>query len=491
MILSNLPALQVVLPLLAAPVCSAIPARKLAWIFTCIVTSLSLVISLYLADQVSAGGAISYEMGNWKTPFGIEYNVDALSVFFLVLVSAIATITSIYSYSSLQNEIAQKKQPYFYTVFLLCFAGLLGIVITNDAFNLYVFLEISSLATYALISMGKDRRALFASFQYLILGTMGATFILIAVGLLYMMTGSLNISDIATKIPAISNTAPIQAALAFFTVGLALKIAIFPLHVWLTNAYTNAPSFVSAFLSATATKVAIYVLIRIFFTLFGYEFSFKDLPLPQILVILSLFAIIIGSLVAVFQGNVKRMLAYSSVAQIGYILLGISLATQEGLSASLMHLFNHSLAKAGLFMAVGCLALQTGSARLDSLHGIGKKMPITTAAFLISGLSLIGVPLTAGFISKWYLLQALIEQNLWHIFIALIVSSILALIYIWRVIEVAYFKDRVTDNNKIKEAPFLMLLPLWAITLLTIFFGLYSAPIVEFSQNAAQYLFNI
>lgn len=490
MILANLSALQVVVPLMAAPLCAVIPCRKLAWLFSCIITSVAAVISLALAyDVLSTGSVISYEMGNWPPPFGIEYRVDLLSAFVLVLVSGVGAITSIYAYSSVDAEIPQKKQPYFYALFLLCFAGLLGIVITNDAFNIYVFLEISSLATYALVSMGKDRRALMASFQYLVLGTIGATFILIAVGLLYMMTGTLNISDIAVRIPIVAHTVPVKAALAFFTVGLALKIAIFPLHVWLTNAYTNAPSFVVSFLSATATKVSIYVLIRVFFTLFGYKFSFEDLPLGHILMTLSLFAIFIGSLVAVFQHNVKRMLAYSSVAQIGYILLGVSLATQSGLTASLVHLFNHALAKAALFMVVGCVTLRTGGVRLDDFKGIGSRMPFTMAAFVVAGLSLFGLPMTAGFVSKWYLLVAVMEKGLWPVFVVIISSSVLALIYIWRIVEIAYFREKTEDIVKVEEAPLLMLVALWVMTLMSIVFGIYTSPVVGFASQVAGYLF--
>ena len=249
MIISNLPALQVVIPLLAAPVCAFLPTKRVAWLLVTVVSFLCLAISLQLAYQVFYSSPISYYMGGWKPPFGIEYRVDMLNSFVVVIVSSVAAITSIYSYNSIDNEVEKSKQPLFFSVFLLCFAGLLGICLTNDAFNIYVFLEISSLATYALIAMGKDRRALIASFEYLVLGTIGATFFLIGVGLLYMMTGTLNISDLSIRIaqsPLMLEMTPIRAAFAFLTVGLALKIAMFPLHLWLANAYTNAPSFVSA-----------------------------------------------------------------------------------------------------------------------------------------------------------------------------------------------------------------------------------------------------
>ncbi len=491
MILSNLPVLQVIIPLLAAPICALFPANRIAPIFTAIITFITLVIALTLASNTLETGSISYPMGGWKPPFGIEYNVDLLSSFILVLVSAVGFFSSIYAFKSVDAEIPRSKQPLFYSMFLLCFAGLLGITITNDAFNIYVFLEISSLATYALIAMGKDRRALLASLEYLILGTIGATFILIAVGFLYMMTGSLNISDIALRMPSLSDSIPVKAALAFFTIGLALKIAIFPLHLWLTNSYTNAPSFVSTFLSATATKVGIYVLIRVLFSLFGYEFSFKNLGLDKIVIVLGVFAIIIGAIAAVFQNNLKRLLAYSSVSQVGYIILGIGIASQTGLTASLIHVYGHALAKAALFMAAGCIMLQMGGVRLNKLQGVARKMPITMALFVISGLSLIGVPGTAGFISKWYLLQAAFEQQMWFIFAVIIFGSLLAVIYIWKIVEIAYFSKNLTDTRNVTEAPLLMLLPMAFLVLLTIIFGFYTQPIVGFASNTAEYLFNL
>lgn len=491
MLTSNLPALQVVLPLIGAPICALLPARKLAWGFATLVTWLVFAIALSLLFQVSSGEAISYEMGGWQPPFGIEYNVDKLSAFMLVLVSGIASVSMIYAKESVAREIDPERHATFYAVFLLCFTGLLGMIITNDAFNVYVFLEISSLATYALIAMGKDRRALMSSLEYLVLGTVGATFILIAVGLLYIMTGTLNISDLASRLPDLWNRLPVKAALAFFVIGLSLKIAVFPLHLWLTNAYTNAPSFVSAFLSATATKVSIYVLIRVLYTLFGAEFSFGVVFVDKVLIILAIFAIAVGSLVAVFQHNIKRMLAYSSVAQVGYIILGLSLASQMGVTAALVHTFNHALAKAALFMAVGCIAIRVGGVRLSDFKGIGQQMPLTSVAFVLAGLSLMGVPLTAGFVSKWYLLGALMEQQLWLVTGAVLLSSVLAVVYIWRVVEVLYFEQRKKTLPAVKEAPLLMLLSLWVLVGLSLVFGVFSAPVVGAATQAAEYVMGV
>ncbi len=491
MIYDNLPAIIVLLPLIAAPICAMLPSRAFAWPFVCIIAFMAFIVALELAFSVSGGRAISYAMGNWAAPFGIEYRVDMLNAFILVIVTGVASIVSIYSYDSISNEIDEEKQPLFYSAFLLCLSGLLGITITNDAFNIYVFLEISSLATYVLIAMGRDRRALVAAFEYLVLGTIGATFILISIGLLYMMLGTLNISDLGARISPVEYSTPVKAALAFFVVGVCLKIAIFPLHLWLANSYTNAPSVVSSFLSATATKVGIYVLIRILFDVFGPRFSLDSMKLGPIIMTLSLFAVFVGSFVAIFQKNIKRMLAYSSIAQIGYIMLGISLASGAGIAASMVYLFNHAIAKAALFMAAGCVMHKTGGVRLSDFRGIARRMPVTMGVFLVAGLSLIGIPFTGGFVSKLYLLQAMVEQELWVVVGAVVVSSLLALVYIWRIIEVAYFQASPHKDNKVNEAPASMLVPMVIMTALVIVFGVYPAPVISFAAGISEHLFGV
>lgn len=490
MIIANLPALQVIIPLLAAPICAVMPSKRLAWIWVCFVTFICLSISLKLAEIVLNGSPISYHMGGWRPPFGIEYRVDVLTAFVLIIVSGVAFLTSIYSYYSIDDEIEEAKKPMFLAAFLLCVAGFLGITITNDAFNIYVFLEISSLAAYVLIAMGKDRRALMAAFEYLVLGTIGATFILIGVGLLYMMTGTLNISDLALRVPSMLHLTPIKVALAFFTVGLVLKIAMFPLHLWAINSYTHAPSFISAFLSGVSTKVSIYVLVRIIFVIFGYEFAFSDMHLSTVFITFALVAIFVASLVAIYQKDIKRMLAYSSIAQVGYIILGLSLQNETGNTAAIIHLFNHAAAKVALFMAVGCVVYKTGSARIESFYGIAKKMPITMAVFVIAGLSMIGIPLTGGFISKWFLLDALAQAKMWPIFFAVIISSILAMLYIFKVVDVAYFKDSNEDKKQVSEAPMLMVIPMFLMAFVTVLFGIYSEPVTSFAIRISAYLSN-
>lgn len=488
MIADQLPALQVVIPLLGSLLCAFLMRGTIAWFITLIVCSILPIISAALLIKVSMSGPISYAMGGWEPPWGIEYRVDMLSAFMLFLISIIGAIIVPYARKSVGQEIDSDKQPWFYALYLLCIAGLLGIAITGDAFNAFVFLEISSLSTYAMIALGRDRRALLAAYQYLIVGTIGATFYVIGVGLLYTVTGTLNLVDMAHIVGEIGNTRPVRAALAFLTVGISLKLALFPLHVWLPNAYAYAPSVTTALLSATATKVAIYLLLRFFFTVFGVGLVFKDLPVPEILLGLSLAAMFGASIVAVFQENIKRMLAYSSVAQIGYITLGISLANQDGLTGGIVHLFNHAMMKAAMFLVLGAVVFRIGSCKIDDMAGLGKRMPLTMAAFVIAGLGLIGVPGTAGFISKWYLASGAIDQGqLWIVFL-LVISSLISVVYIGRVVEVTWFRPLSEKAKEAKEPPFLMLVPILVLAAATIYFGIETELSRGVASDAARVL---
>lgn len=472
LLMANLPALQVMVPLLGAPVVALLGrVRSLSWGIATLLTWGAFVVAILLLQEVQNTGTISYHMGGWMPPFGIEYRVDLLNAMILLVVTGVASVVMLFARDSVEQEIAPEKQPLFYTAYLLCLSGLLGIVITNDTFNIFVFLEISSLSMYSLIAMGKNRMALRASFQYLILGTIGATFILIGIGLLYMKTGTLNISDLGIRLPQVGDSRTVEAGFAFLVVGLSLKIALFPLHMWLPGAYAHAPSFASAFIAATATKVSLYVLIRIVATLFGVEFSFVTMPLTELLVPLSVAGILIGSLAAIFQTNLKKFLAWSSIAQVGYITLGIGLANAMGMAGSLTHIANHALAKGGAFVAVGCMAWRVGRVTLDSAAGLGRTMPVTSMAFVVCGLGLIGVPFTAPFVSKWMLLQSAFGAGHPWLAAVLLLSSLLAVIYVWRMVEVLYFREPAGPAVTAAPAPLLMVVSAWILVLGVVYFG--------------------
>ncbi|MEW6291939.1 MAG: monovalent cation/H+ antiporter subunit D family protein [Pseudomonadota bacterium] len=494
---AHLPALQVVLPLLSAPLAVLLRHGGLAFAIVTAGAWAAFAAAIGLWLQVGEVGTISYHIGSWAPPWGIEYRVDRLASFILLLVSGTAAIVLPYSRASIEREIPRDLHYLYYAMFGLCLAGLLGITITGDAFNVFVFLEISSLSTYVLIALGRDRRALAASYRYLIMGTIGATFFVIGIGFLYLMTGTLNIVDLGERLRAVEDSRPVLVALAFITVGVSLKLALFPLHQWLPNAYTYAPSAVTAFLAATATKVSIYVLIRFWFSVFGETLIFHKLPLPQLMLGLSLAAMFAASFIAIFQDNLKRMFAYSSVGQIGYITLGLSFDSVHGLTASIVHLFNHGIAKAAIFLLIGGMVVGLAGRgavspvlTFDKLAGLAKRMPLTCFGIVLAGLSLIGVPGTAGFVSKWYLIVAALEQGQFWIVGAILLSSLLAVAYVWRFVEVAYFHAAPEGSGK-QEAPLGLLIPAWLMVIATTWFGLDTSFTVGSALEAAQQLVRV
>lgn len=483
----HLPILQVVVPLMAAPLCVILRNRLAARVLATAIAATCLAIAITLLRQVTATGPIQYELGGFAPPLGIEYRIDSMTALLLVIVTMIAAAVFAFGATRFGTLIPEGREHLYYAALLLCMAGLLGMSITGDAFNVFVFLEISSLSSYALIGLGEGRRAHMASYSYLIMGTIGGTFFLLGVGLLYQITGTLNMADLATRLADLHEHRTLHVAVAFLCVGLSLKLAVFPLHQWLPNAYSYAPPVVSAFLSATATKVMFYVLTRFIFTILGSTLIFGVLRMQYLLIPLSVGGMFVGSAAAIYQKDIKRLLAYSSVAQIGYMTLGLSFNSESGLTAGLVHLFNHALMKGGLFLVVACVAYRLGgSTRISDWAGLGRRMPITMAAFVVGGLSLIGVPATVGFISKWYLVTGALEHGYYAVAVLILLSSLLAVVYVWRVVEVIYFGKCTRED--IKEAPLSLLLPTWALIGATVFFGLTTQWTAGVASQAAKQL---
>jgi multicomponent Na+:H+ antiporter subunit D len=483
----QLPVLQVLVPFLAAPLIVFLGSRGLAWILAFGTSAAAFVIAALLLGQVLDGSVISYHIGGWAPPLGIEYRIDAANAFVLLLVSGISAIVLPYARESVASEIPRRHHTLFYACYMLCLTGLLGVVATGDAFNVFVFLEISSLSTYVLIAQGshRDKRALTAAYDYLIMGTIGATFFVIGLGMLYMATGTLNMADLADRIADQGANRTVVAAFGFIIVGMGLKAALYPLHLWLPNAYTYAPSVVTSFLAATATKVAIYVLLRFMFSVFQPTFLFEGNTLEFLIMPLAVLAMFAASVIAIFQTDLKRLLAYSSIAQIGYMLLGIGMLSQTGLTAAIVHLFNHGITKAALFMGVGALVFRAGGSFFDRIQGMGKTMPWTSAAIVIGGLSLIGVPGTAGFVSKWYLVQGALEKGWWPVAVLIVASSLLAVIYVWLIVETLYLKIPAKDIA-VRDVPNSMLIPIWIMALACIYFGLATDITLGAAQAAAK-----
>ncbi|PHR55304.1 MAG: cation:proton antiporter [Robiginitomaculum sp.] len=474
-LLPHAAALVVVIPLLAGPIAVILAKARLAWLWSVLVAAAAFGLSLVLLGTVLGGETITYEMGNWPAPLGIIYYVDSLNALVISLVSGMALLALLYGWPMVEREIEPKKQAMFFGTFLICLAGLIGVAITGDAFNVFVFLEVSSISTYVLVAMGagQNRQALTASFNYLILGTIGATFFVIGVGLLYMATGTLNMADISRLLADGDNDRVVRAAFSFIVIGLGLKTAMFPLHTWLPNAYAFSPSMIGVFLASTATKVAFYTLIRFLFSVFHAGAPFETAMFDYVLAPMAITAMIVCSVQASFQPDVRRLLAYSSVAQLGYMLLGLSMGTVAGLSAGLLHMFNHALMKGALFMAVGLATLGLGVIQVSEMRGMGKTMPLTAAGLSIAGLSLMGVPLTAGFVSKYYLVIAALERGWWWAVAAIVVSSVLAIFYIGRMIEAMYLQKPPSHGDDpviVVRSPILAIVPLYILVAANIWF---------------------
>lgn len=488
--------LLVVLPLLFAPITALVTSRKLAFTLTLALVIILLALSVSLMSDVSTGRQIHYELGGWAPPWGIAYEIDALNAIVTAIICIISVLATIYGYASVNHEIEEHVTGMFYAAFQLCILGLIGMALTGDIFNLFVFLEISSLSSYALIAMGKNRQALTAAFNYLVLGTIGATFFLLGVGMLYAASGSLNMADIYLRFVDFEDKQLVTTALIFIVIGMALKAAVFPLHSWLPNAYAQAPSMISVFLAATATKVAIYVLIRCLFQVFPLEFWMAHV-LPNLLLGVGCIAIIYGSVRALNQDNMKRLLAYSSIAQIGYMVVGLSLLNQAGMTATLLHLFNHGLMKAALFMVAGIYLIRTNTTLLSELQGLGRAMPGTMVAMSLLGLSLIGVPGTVGFVSKWYLLNAAIEAQKWYVVVIILTGSLLAIGYIWKMVEALYFKPPLKPHlhhvesgyEHIASTPFSMWISCWFLVAACIYFGFDTHWMTQAAASAVSSLF--
>ena len=487
-IIANLPALVVALPLLLAPVSALVPVAGAAWMLAVIGTGGALLSALLLQGAVTGGETFSYYLGSWPPPWGIEFVVDAASAFTVLVMASLAFVVTLFARSALLAEIAEADAGKAYAAWLLACGGLSGLVMTGDAFNLFVFLEISALSSVILIALGagRDRRALIAGYNYLIIGAVGATFYVVGVGFIYAVTGSLNMVDLAERIPAVPQTTVVAVGFGFMMAGILVKAAIFPVHIWLPAAYAFAPSAVSSLLAAIATKASLYVLARVVFDVFAGVPDLTSLALHYALIPLALGGIFIGTVLAIYENDIKKLLAFSSVAQIGYIALGFAVATTAGVAAGFVHIGNHALIKGGLFVAVGIYAVALGRRiNLDQMVGLGRRMPITTTAFLICGLSLIGLPLTAGFISKIYLVRALLQADMMAVLVLVMASSALSVAYLWKIVEVLWQKG--AETAAVRETPALYL-PLWILALANIWFGVAPGPLVDAAMRAAMQL---
>ncbi|MGD9033753.1 MAG: proton-conducting transporter membrane subunit, partial [Desulfobacteraceae bacterium] len=453
--------------------------------FPIAVAALSVTVysSVGLLMRVLDEGVIIYRLGGWPPPFGIAYYVDHLNGLVLAVVAVVALLNLIASHKSIALEFPEKTGP-FYTLYVLMVTGLLGIVVTGDAFNLYVALEIASLTGYGLIAMGEER-APFATLNYVYMGTIGACFYLLGVGYLYIVTGSLNMVDIARILPALYESKAVLAAFIICMVGLWLKMALFPLHAWLPNAYTFAPSAASSLIAPLVTKVMVYVMIRLILTVFTPKFAFASFAVKDPIVWLAVIAIVMGAIFALAERNLKKMLTYVIVAEVGYMVGGAWLGNRAAMTGAILHIVNDALMTLCIFLVVGNIVYKIKGYAFEDLKGLFRKMPFTMGAFVIGALSIIGVPPTCGFFSKWYLISGAIQAGHYGFMVALLFSSLVNVILFFRVFEISYYEP-LSDHHghehhaePMAEAPFTMLVPLLIVAAGLVLVGIYTGDIVN------------
>ena len=476
------PILLIVVPLafaFALPIVNLI-SKKIIKYIPVIAFLFNLILSLLLIPKVLEQ-TIIVKIGGFHPPFGINLFVGPVGILFSTLIALAGFLVSIYALSYIKEGPKEK----YHILYLLLLTGATGVVLTGDMFNLFVFFEILCISSYALVAYLGNKAGIESSIKYLIQGSVGSSLLLLGIGLLYGQLGTLNMADIANQINSISSLS-IFVPMIFIITGLGIEAAIFPLNAWLPDAHSSAPSSISAILSGIAIEVGLYAVIRVIFTIFNAS-SFLIF-----FVFLGVLTLLIGEMSAFSQKNIKRMLAYSSIGQIGLIMFAISLNTQLGISAGLFQMISHTLGKGLLFLSVGFLIYKTGSMKISSFEGIGKKMPFTSLLFVIGAFSIVGLPPFAGFASKFMIIKAALStgQLLFTILIGVILlGTVIEGAYFFKVIQSIYFKG-TTDIIKRDEAPLIALISMSIFALLIIFIGVYPDFIAKILNSAASEFIN-
>ncbi len=422
-----------------------------------------------LAVGATKTSSLVYSVGAWKPPVGIAMVLDGLSSFMLVTISVVAFLVAIYSINYMERFTSKWK---FYTLFLLMIAGMNGVVISGDMFNLFVFLEIAAVASYALVAFGTERQELEAAFKYAIMGTLGSAFILLGIVFLYSYTSTLNMADMALTISqkGVANVIPMVSVL--FLMGFGLKAALVPFHAWLPDAHPSAPAPISAMLSGVLIKsLGVYAICRIFYNVLGASSGILN-----ILMFLGALSMVIGGVLAIGQWDFKRLLAYSSISQIGYVMLGIGLGTPLGIVAGLFHLFNHSIFKSLLFLNSGAVEYSTGTRDLRKMGGLGSRMPITATTGFLGSMSIAGIPPFNGFWSKLFIIVAAVQAGRPGYALCAVLVSILTLAMYVKVLRYAFLGDLKDRWGRIKEVPLFMKISMVVLGLICVVGGVLFLP---------------
>lgn len=482
--IQHAPVFIVLLPLTASLLCMLLSRIKKdlgAWVVMASILGAFVNACIVLQKVLASGGQTwHYWMGGWTPPVGIEFALDPLNSVLAVLVTFISLLVSLYSKPFVKDEDWLHVGGY-YTLFGLLTVGLSGMIVTGDIFNLYVYLEIMSLSGYGLIALG-GKKSMLAAFRYLLIGTIGASLYLLGVGYLYALTGTLNMADLAARVVPHMHSPLFAIAVACFIIGFGIKMALFPLHGWQPDAYTFAHPGAAAFIAGCMSKAPAYALIRFMYYIFKVDNPVIQSAL-NVLGILGVAGILIGSIMAMAQYDFRRMLAYSSIAQIGYIAIGLAMGNVYGFIGAVLHIINHAFMKSGLFLVIGGIEYRFGEVNLYRLGGMNKKMTISTITVTLAALSMIGLPPTAGFFSKWYLMLGAYTGEQYFYIGVLVISSLLNAIYFFRILEQMFVQNEASLTEMHPPEcklglPFAMALPILIMGIGILVLGFYSVDIV-------------
>jgi multicomponent Na+:H+ antiporter subunit D len=439
-------------------------SKKILDVLLIIMTSVLALLPLLLLSPVKTAGVLVYKVGGWAAPFGIAMVIDSLSLLMLLVVGVVSFFISLYATSYMEKFTDKAK---FYSLFSLILAGMNGVILTGDLFNLFVFYEIAVIASYSLVAFGVEAEELEASFKYQVLSGLASLCILLGIAFVYAKTGTLNMADISLRISHYPLSRPILFASLLFITGFGLKAGLVPFHAWLPDAHPAAPAPVSAVLSGIFIKVVgVYALVRILFNIIGMTTIFLFL-----LLCLGVITIIIGGFMAIGQDDIKRMLAYSSTSQIGYIVVGLALSTPLGILGGIFHLVNHAVFKALLFLNSGSLEYATGRRKMSLLGQLRlrDKMPVTYLTSLAGSLSISGIPPFNGFISKLIIIIACIQAHRYVLALVCVLVSVITLAYYLRFQNLVFFgKAQKQQSQQIKEVPRIMCVAMIALALLCV-----------------------
>ena len=461
----------VVVPLAGAFVNSLLGRliRGLPALLGCLTTAVLLGLSLLSMYLVRIDPTLVYNVGGWKLPIGIAMVVDGLTSFMLVTVNLVGFAIAVYATDYMERYTSKGM---FYTLLLLMVAGMNGVIVAGDLFNLFVFLEIAGVASYALVAFGTERHELEAAFKYAVMGTVGSLFILLGIVFLYSVTSTLNMADMNLMLADQRDQNLILMVSVLFLMGFGLKAALVPFHAWLPDAHPSAPAPISAMLSGVLIKtLGVYALCRIFYNVIGFTPT-----LSSILMFLGTLSMVIGALLAIGQPDLKRLLAYSSISQVGYVFLGIGLGTPLGILGGVFHLFNHSVFKSLLFLNSGAVEYATGTRDLQAMGGLGHKMPVTQATNFVASMSIAGIPPFSGFWSKLLIIIAAVQAGYLGYALLAVIVSVLTLALFMRVLKYAFLGEPRQPWERVTEVPGLMQVSMVALALVCVVSGLLLLP---------------